>query len=147
MSYCMWKYIFPSTSRIQQLMLRPHQDVYHSLGLQFQWGGSHANTSLLRCLGVDERNIVSLSTAAFLTTTISISWWHCCTHFMAPWLNRNADSNRSFICWYVVYIFDWLNEYFIYLWGKLFFVSWKLFMGTKKQPVTVSTYVSGLVSC
>ncbi|XP_017283078.2 uncharacterized protein aftphb [Kryptolebias marmoratus] len=48
--------------RIQQLMLRPHQDVYRSLGLQFQWGGSRANTSLLSCLGVDARNNVFMAT-------------------------------------------------------------------------------------
>uniref|UniRef100_A0A1A7YEE7 Aftiphilin a n=1 Tax=Iconisemion striatum TaxID=60296 RepID=A0A1A7YEE7_9TELE len=64
--------------RIQQLMLRPYQDFYCSLGLQFQWGGSHTKSSLLRCLGVDTRNII--------------------------------------------------------------------FMGTKKQPVTVTTYASGLVT-
>ncbi|XP_040906258.1 aftiphilin [Toxotes jaculatrix] len=36
----------------------PHQDVHSAIGLQFQWGGSHTNRTLLRCLGVDTRNIV-----------------------------------------------------------------------------------------
>ncbi|KAM3606762.1 uncharacterized protein V6R79_022870 [Siganus canaliculatus] len=36
----------------------PHQDLHSALGLRFQWGGSHANRGLLRCLGVDSRNIV-----------------------------------------------------------------------------------------
>ncbi|XP_015247493.1 PREDICTED: uncharacterized protein LOC107095750 [Cyprinodon variegatus] len=46
--------------RIQQLMLNPHEDIHASLSLQFKWGGSHSNMTLLRCLGVDPRNIVSL---------------------------------------------------------------------------------------
>ncbi|XP_041866449.1 aftiphilin isoform X2 [Melanotaenia boesemani] len=44
--------------RIQQVMLGPHQDIHSSVGLQFQWSGSHSNMTLLRCLGVDSRNIV-----------------------------------------------------------------------------------------
>lgn len=44
--------------RIQQLMLSPPEDIHCSLGLQFKWGGSHSNTTLLSCLGVDPRNIV-----------------------------------------------------------------------------------------
>ncbi|KAM7385304.1 hypothetical protein PAMP_001392 [Pampus punctatissimus] len=36
----------------------PHQDVHSAVGLQFQWGGSHTNRTLLRCLGVDTRNVV-----------------------------------------------------------------------------------------
>ncbi|XP_020494688.2 aftiphilin isoform X3 [Labrus bergylta] len=35
-----------------------HPDLHSAVGLQFQWGGSHTNTTLLRCLGVDTRNIV-----------------------------------------------------------------------------------------
>lgn len=41
-------------------MLSPHEDIHASLSLQFKWGDSHSNTTLLRCLGVDPRNIVSL---------------------------------------------------------------------------------------
>uniref|UniRef100_A0A1A8RCA1 Aftiphilin a n=1 Tax=Nothobranchius rachovii TaxID=451742 RepID=A0A1A8RCA1_9TELE len=48
--------------RIQQQMLRPYQDFYCSLGLQFQWGGSRTKSSLLRCLGVDTRNIICMGT-------------------------------------------------------------------------------------
>ncbi|MEQ2298651.1 hypothetical protein AMECASPLE_007511 [Ameca splendens] len=48
--------------RIQQLMLSLREDVHCSLGLQFKWGGSHSNTTLLRCLGVDPRNIVFIGT-------------------------------------------------------------------------------------
>ncbi|XP_026165804.1 aftiphilin isoform X2 [Mastacembelus armatus] len=36
----------------------PHQDIHSAVGLQFQWGGSHSHRTLLRCLGVDTRNIV-----------------------------------------------------------------------------------------
>ncbi|XP_030011781.1 aftiphilin isoform X1 [Sphaeramia orbicularis] len=36
----------------------PQQDIHSAAGLQFQWGGSHTNRILLRCLGVDTRNIV-----------------------------------------------------------------------------------------
>ncbi|XP_035028708.2 aftiphilin isoform X2 [Hippoglossus stenolepis] len=36
----------------------PHQDVHSAVGLQFQWSGSHTNRTLLRCLGVDTRNIL-----------------------------------------------------------------------------------------
>ncbi|XP_071336102.1 aftiphilin-like isoform X2 [Trachinotus anak] len=43
---------------IQQDLWWPHQDVHSAVGLQFQWGGSHTNRTLLRCLGVDTRNIV-----------------------------------------------------------------------------------------
>ncbi|XP_014901038.1 uncharacterized protein aftphb isoform X1 [Poecilia latipinna] len=48
--------------RIQQLMFSPPEDMHCSLGLQFKWGGSHSNTTLLRCLGVDTRNIVFIGT-------------------------------------------------------------------------------------
>uniref|UniRef100_A0A3Q2QIR2 Aftiphilin n=1 Tax=Fundulus heteroclitus TaxID=8078 RepID=A0A3Q2QIR2_FUNHE len=48
--------------RIQQSVLSPHEDLRCSLGLQFRWGGSHSNTTLLRCLGVDPRNIVFMGT-------------------------------------------------------------------------------------
>ncbi|XP_005473711.1 aftiphilin isoform X2 [Oreochromis niloticus] len=47
-----------SAQWIQQEMLRPHQDVHSAVGLQFQWGGSHTNRTLLSCLGVDTRNVV-----------------------------------------------------------------------------------------
>ncbi|CAG6016486.1 unnamed protein product [Menidia menidia] len=46
--------------KFQQEMLSPRQGIHNSLGLQFRWGGSHSNRNLLRCLGVDEGNIVSL---------------------------------------------------------------------------------------
>ncbi|XP_054886021.1 aftiphilin [Poeciliopsis prolifica] len=48
--------------RIQQLMFSLSEDMHCSLGLQFKWGGSHSNTTLLRCLGVDTRNIVFIGT-------------------------------------------------------------------------------------
>ncbi|XP_029962836.1 uncharacterized protein LOC115399548 [Salarias fasciatus] len=48
--------------RIQQEMLRSHQDVHGAVGLRFQWGGSHVNSTLLSCLGVDTRNIVFMGT-------------------------------------------------------------------------------------
>ncbi|KAK9541188.1 hypothetical protein VZT92_001252 [Zoarces viviparus] len=38
--------------------IRPHQDLHDAVGLRFQWGGSHSNRTLLRCLGVETRNIV-----------------------------------------------------------------------------------------
>uniref|UniRef100_A0A3B5ABD5 Aftiphilin clathrin-binding box domain-containing protein n=1 Tax=Stegastes partitus TaxID=144197 RepID=A0A3B5ABD5_9TELE len=47
---------------IQQEMLSPHRDVHSAVGLQFQWGGSHTNRTLLRCLSVDTRNIVFIGT-------------------------------------------------------------------------------------
>ncbi|KAG7228463.1 hypothetical protein INR49_007636 [Caranx melampygus] len=43
---------------VQQGLWWPRQDVHSAVGLQFQWGGSHTNRTLLRCLGVDTRNIV-----------------------------------------------------------------------------------------
>ncbi|XP_023271468.1 aftiphilin [Seriola lalandi dorsalis] len=43
---------------VQQGLWWPHQDVHSAVGLQFQWGGSHSNRTLLRCLGVDTRNII-----------------------------------------------------------------------------------------
>ncbi|XP_027133732.1 aftiphilin isoform X3 [Larimichthys crocea] len=36
----------------------PHQDLHSAVGLRFQWGGSHTNRTLLRCLGMDTRHIV-----------------------------------------------------------------------------------------
>uniref|UniRef100_A0A3P8RSH4 Aftiphilin clathrin-binding box domain-containing protein n=1 Tax=Amphiprion percula TaxID=161767 RepID=A0A3P8RSH4_AMPPE len=47
---------------IHEEMLSPHRDVHSAVGLQFQWGGSHTNRTLLRCLGVDTRNIVFIGT-------------------------------------------------------------------------------------
>ncbi|XP_069000343.1 aftiphilin-like isoform X1 [Embiotoca jacksoni] len=47
---------------VQREMLWPHQDVHSAVGLQFQWGGSHTNRILLRCLGVETRNIVFMGT-------------------------------------------------------------------------------------
>ncbi|KAK5854277.1 hypothetical protein PBY51_015362 [Eleginops maclovinus] len=35
-----------------------HQDLHDAVGLKFQWGGSYTNRTLLRCLGVETRNIV-----------------------------------------------------------------------------------------
>ncbi|GAA6227559.1 aftiphilin [Lates japonicus] len=43
---------------VQQSLWWPHQDAHSAVGLQFQWSGSHMNRTLLRCLGVDTRNIV-----------------------------------------------------------------------------------------
>ncbi|KAF3707994.1 Aftiphilin [Channa argus] len=46
-----------SAQWMKQGMWWPHEDIHSSLGLKFQWGDSHANRTLLRCLGVDTRNI------------------------------------------------------------------------------------------
>ncbi|KAM9847999.1 uncharacterized protein ACBR49_009271 [Aulostomus maculatus] len=46
------------TEQVQQSVCWPHQDVHSAVGLQFQWGGSHSNRTLLRCLGVDTSNRV-----------------------------------------------------------------------------------------
>ncbi|XP_044069535.1 aftiphilin isoform X2 [Siniperca chuatsi] len=48
----------PQSQWIQQGVWWPHQDLHSAVGLQFQWGGSHTNRTLLRCLGMDTRNIV-----------------------------------------------------------------------------------------
>ncbi|XP_070772755.1 aftiphilin-like [Enoplosus armatus] len=48
----------PRFEWIQQGVWWPHQDLHSAVGLQFQWGGSHTNRTLLRCLGMDTRNIV-----------------------------------------------------------------------------------------
>jgi len=37
------------------------QDIHDAYGLRYQWGGSHSNKKLLCSLGIDTRNIVSLS--------------------------------------------------------------------------------------
>ncbi|KAK2824570.1 hypothetical protein Q5P01_021745 [Channa striata] len=47
-----------SAQWMKQSVWWPHQDLHGSVGLQFQWGGSYTNRTLLRCLGVDTRNIV-----------------------------------------------------------------------------------------
>ncbi|KAM9364993.1 uncharacterized protein aftphb [Pholidichthys leucotaenia] len=47
-----------SAHRTRREMMWPHQDVHNAFGLQFQWGGSHTNKTLLSVLGVDTRNIV-----------------------------------------------------------------------------------------
>ncbi|XP_026212197.1 aftiphilin isoform X2 [Anabas testudineus] len=47
-----------STQWTQQGLWWPQQDIHSAVGLRFQWGGSHTNRTLLRCLGVDTRNIV-----------------------------------------------------------------------------------------
>ncbi|KAE8281060.1 Aftiphilin [Larimichthys crocea] len=44
--------------RIQWGTWWPHQDLHSAVGLRFQWGGSYTNRTLLRCLGMDTRNIV-----------------------------------------------------------------------------------------
>ncbi|CAB1343916.1 unnamed protein product [Coregonus sp. 'balchen'] len=36
---------------------RQPQDLHDAVGLGFQWGGSHSNRTLLRCLGMDTRNM------------------------------------------------------------------------------------------
>ncbi|CAJ1066684.1 aftiphilin isoform X3 [Xyrichtys novacula] len=48
----------PRSQSIQTVMWWPHQDFHSAAGLQFQWGGSHTNRTLLSCLHVDIRNIV-----------------------------------------------------------------------------------------
>ncbi|KAL7383493.1 hypothetical protein ABVT39_011741 [Epinephelus coioides] len=40
----------------------PHRDIHDAVGLQFQWGGSHTNRTLLGCLGVETKNIVFIGT-------------------------------------------------------------------------------------
>nr|XP_057914219.1 aftiphilin isoform X2 [Doryrhamphus excisus] len=42
--------------RVQRGLWRPHQDIHGAAGLMFQWGASHANRTLLRCLGVNTRD-------------------------------------------------------------------------------------------
>ncbi|XP_071247173.1 aftiphilin-like [Salvelinus alpinus] len=37
---------------------RQPQDLHDAVGLGFQWGGSHSNRALLRCLGMDTRNML-----------------------------------------------------------------------------------------
>ncbi|KAK6328141.1 hypothetical protein J4Q44_G00001190 [Coregonus suidteri] len=37
---------------------RQPQDLHDAVGLGFQWGGSHSNRTLLRCLGMDTRNML-----------------------------------------------------------------------------------------
>ncbi|KAI3363423.1 hypothetical protein L3Q82_012039 [Scortum barcoo] len=48
----------PTSQWIQRGMWWAHRDLHSAVGLQFQWGGSRTNRTLLRCLGVDTRNIV-----------------------------------------------------------------------------------------
>ncbi|XP_034041356.1 uncharacterized protein LOC117523851 [Thalassophryne amazonica] len=48
----------PIAQWVQQGMWFLQLDVHSIRGLQFQWGSSHANQALLRCLGVDSGNIV-----------------------------------------------------------------------------------------
>ncbi|XP_029305454.1 aftiphilin [Cottoperca gobio] len=48
----------PRSQWIRRGVWRPHQDLHDAVGLQFQWGGSYANRTLLRCLCVETRNIV-----------------------------------------------------------------------------------------
>ncbi|XP_032397009.1 aftiphilin isoform X1 [Etheostoma spectabile] len=48
----------PRSQWIRQRVWWPHQDLHDAVGLQFQWGGSHINRTLLGCLGVETRNIV-----------------------------------------------------------------------------------------
>nr|XP_046258666.1 aftiphilin isoform X2 [Scatophagus argus] len=50
--------VCPKSVGIQREVFWTHQDLHHAVGLQFQWGGSHTNMTLLRCLGVDTKNIV-----------------------------------------------------------------------------------------
>ncbi|XP_053731072.1 aftiphilin isoform X1 [Synchiropus splendidus] len=47
-----------TSSRVQRGCWWPHRELHTAVGLQFQWAGSHTNRSLLRCLGVDTKNIV-----------------------------------------------------------------------------------------
>ncbi|XP_054654794.1 aftiphilin-like [Dunckerocampus dactyliophorus] len=42
--------------RVQHGFWRPHQDIHGAAGLMFQWRASHANRTLLRCLGLDMRD-------------------------------------------------------------------------------------------
>ncbi|XP_078128554.1 uncharacterized protein aftphb [Sander vitreus] len=48
----------PRSQWIRRRVWWPQQDLHDAVGLQFQWGGSHTNRTLLRCLGVETRNIV-----------------------------------------------------------------------------------------
>ncbi|KAM9809020.1 uncharacterized protein LOC133158022 isoform X2 [Syngnathus typhle] len=45
--------------RARTVLWLPHQDVHCAAGLKFRWGGSHANRTLLRCLGVVSGNMES----------------------------------------------------------------------------------------
>ncbi|XP_035848326.1 aftiphilin isoform X2 [Sander lucioperca] len=47
----------PRSQWIRRRVWWPQQDLHDAVGLQFQWGGSHTNRTLLRCLGVETRNI------------------------------------------------------------------------------------------
>ncbi|KAL6102227.1 aftph [Pungitius sinensis] len=52
----------PTSQWTRRGFWRPHQDLHDAVGLGFQWGGSHTHRTLLRCLGVQTRNIVFIST-------------------------------------------------------------------------------------
>lgn len=52
----------PRSQWIRQGVWWPHQDIHDAVGLQFQWGGSYTNRTLLRCLGVETKNIVFIGT-------------------------------------------------------------------------------------
>uniref|UniRef100_A0A4W5LL94 Aftiphilin clathrin-binding box domain-containing protein n=1 Tax=Hucho hucho TaxID=62062 RepID=A0A4W5LL94_9TELE len=43
--------------RVPRGAWRLPQDLHDAVGLGFQWGGSHSNGALLRCLGMDTRNV------------------------------------------------------------------------------------------
>ncbi|XP_037320925.2 uncharacterized protein aftphb isoform X2 [Pungitius pungitius] len=52
----------PTSQWTRRRVWRPHQDLHDAVGLRFQWGGSHTHRTLLRCLGVQTRNIVFIGT-------------------------------------------------------------------------------------
>ncbi|XP_070833236.1 aftiphilin isoform X2 [Chaetodon trifascialis] len=48
----------PGSQWTQGGMWWPQRDLHSAVNLQFQWGGSHTNRTLLRCLDMDAKNIV-----------------------------------------------------------------------------------------
>ena len=45
-----------------------------AFGLRYQWGGSHSNKHMLRALGIDTRNIVSLHSFILRLHVLSFLW-------------------------------------------------------------------------
>ena len=66
------------------------RDVHNAFGLKHQWGGSHSNKMLLCSLGIDTRNIVSLSLRSCFRDT--------------------RGSVRKFCCWWLGTLLDWIDE-------------------------------------
>ncbi|KAM4729564.1 aftiphilin isoform 2-T4 [Anableps anableps] len=84
--------------RIQQLMFSPPEDIHCSLGLQFKWGGSHSNTILLRCLGMDPRNSVFIGTKkqALTVPAFASSLVSPLTIYALGWQTQPSESSALF---------------------------------------------------